>query len=347
MSQPSKKIIFSILGLGIFLFIGFIFINIILKSKPPSTNQANDNLVKFPDQDLEKTKKYFIELALKENPRVALLELAENMQTDELLSRSCHGIIHEIGHESYNKYKDFAKAMSYSIDICISGYTHGVIEAYFENISDIFSAMKEVCKPYPEEKNPAWNCYHGVGHGLMYWTGNNLPRALELCDVYDSKFAKDNCANGVFMENFGADDVLHPSRFVSKENPASSCVQEKTHKQECYLYAGKYYLTLIKEDYSKAFNWCKNIDKNFIDSCIAGLGGEAIKNNLYIPLKAESICDKAGSLKDISTCIDGLIGLYIHHTASISDSHKLCNYFTELNKSTCENGIKSREYLFK
>ena len=69
--------------------------------------------------------------------------------------------------------------------------------------------MKTMCDQYRSGSYMSWQCYHGIGHGLMFYTANDLPRSLKMCEGFDTDFSRSNCANGVFMENFNADQKLH------------------------------------------------------------------------------------------------------------------------------------------
>jgi hypothetical protein len=90
--------------------------------------------------------------------------------------------------------------MEFQSDICGSGYIHGVIEEHFAHVKDVNTEMFKVCATQEGK------CFHGVGHGFMYYTYNDLPQSLQLCDKYTDSFARINCYDGVFMENFATSD---------------------------------------------------------------------------------------------------------------------------------------------
>jgi plastocyanin len=177
-------------------------------------------------------------LVREENPRAALGRLRAEIRTDDALSRSCHPLVHDVGHAAYEKYGDFGEAMKYQDEVCNSGYLHGIIESRFKESDDVFADMKTMCDPYPQGSYMSWQCYHGIGHGVMFYTANDLPRSLEMCDGFGSAFGRSNCANGVFMENFNADQKLHLSDYLKESDPFYPCgEQAERHKAICYLYA--------------------------------------------------------------------------------------------------------------
>ena len=57
----------------------------------------------------------------------------------------------------------------------------------------------------------------------MFYTANDLPRSLEMCDAFDNAFARTTCSNGVFMENFSADQKLHVSEYLKESDPLYPC----------------------------------------------------------------------------------------------------------------------------
>jgi hypothetical protein len=289
----------------------------------------------------------YVNLLNNQNPRVALDKLREDTKTNSSLLRSCHALTHELGHEAYEKYKDFGEALKYQDEICNSGYLHGIIEAHFSESNDIFATLQSVCNKYAVESFIGWECYHGVGHGLMYYTSNDLPKSISLCETYRNDFAASSCVNGVFMENFNSDQKLHTSRFLKASNPFYPCEEQKdSHKADCYFYAPTYYLTLNKNDYIGALKWCKTAEQKFQSTCANGIGSEAIKENINNPKLVEEVCMNADR-NQVSSCISGMVGLYINHFGSMQPARELCNILKKSNQSLCKQIVESRAQLFQ
>jgi len=275
----------------------------------------------------------------------ALANLREQIKSDNAVLRSCHALVHELGHEAYETYRDFAVALKYQDEICNSGYLHGVIESHFSKSGDIFSTMMSVCDAYPLGKYLSWECFHGVGHGVMYYTANDLPKSVALCEEYDLAFSRTTCINGVFMENFSTEQKDHTSIHLDPDNPFYPCSDQKSeHQADCYLYAPTYFLTLHKNDYLGALSWCKGAGA-FMDECAHGVGAQAIKENINDPLSVEAIC-MGGEQDQREPCIDGLVGLYINHFGSLNEARGLCPQLKEINRSRCFESIDASSYLF-
>lgn len=301
----------------------------------------------YTEEVYEETRDYFLNVLREQNPAVALEELRERITTDKGLARTCHPLVHELGRATYEKYQDFGTAMSYQDDICNSGYLHGVIESRFLGTSDIASAMKTVCDPYPQGSFMGWQCYHGIGHGAMLYTSNDLPEALALCESLEDAFARSTCGNGVFMENFNTDQKLHPSVFLKNDDLFYPCTEQKiAHKADCYLYAPTHYVSLHHNDYAGALMWCGGAEFFYRIICAQGVGSQAMKENILAPSFVEDVCAGA-PVGYAGPCIHGMIDIYINHYGVLEPARVLCETMQPWSQSTCVSTLRSREGQFQ
>lgn len=280
------------------------------------------------------------------DPAAALAELAALMQSNYRVADYCHPLIHEVGHRGYAKYGDFAAAMKFQDRTCISGYGHGVIEEHFSKSQDIFAAIKTACAIYAKGSFEEWTCLHGIGHGVMYYAENDLMRAIDLCETLETEFEQVNCMDGAYMENFNSDSVQHVSNFVRPDDPSYPCPSQKEKfKGACYLYTGKYHLSL-HHDYVAALRWCQGVETAFVASCTAGIGGEAMKENITDPKLVEKIC-LSGDKAQVAPCIDGMIGLFLSHEGGAERAAEVCGNMAEANREICAQAVTKRDYLYK
>ena len=299
------------------------------------------------EDEYEEAKDRYLTLVRNEDPRVALEHLREETATNDTLLRSCHALVHEIGHQAYEKYGDFGEAMKYQDEVCNSGYLHGVIESRLSESDDVFAAMKTLCGRYEPGSYPGWQCYHGLGHGVMFYTGNDLPRSLEMCDGFESALGRSNCANGVFMENFNTDQKLHLSEFLKESDPFYPCAEQaERHKANCYLYAPTYYLSLEGNDYAGALNWCSGAEEGYVSACIYGVGAQAMKENLNDPKLVEAIC-AGGEPEQTAMCVRGMVDLYVNHYGSLEPARGLCARLEVSNRASCYRTVEARSGLFE
>ncbi len=274
-----------------------------------------------------------------QDPTAALEELQHRMDTDPYVFKNCHAMAHEIGHAGYKKYNDFVKAMSYQLPTCSDGYLHGVIEARFAAVTDIYGEMKKVCLPY---KALAGRCYHGVGHGIMYYTANDLPKALTICESYKG-MSRGRCYEGVFMENFISGTKAHPSTYLDPKNPMYPCPSERSvYKDYCYFYAPYYFLRLSDNDYAAAIKWCATAEKGYANACVRGVGSIAMKFNIKDPKAVEKICDTAATGSAKAACIDGMVSYYMTFYADFGKLREMCTTLEKQNQAACYVGVKNQ-----
>lgn len=340
-----KKIILVLVIILIFLGIQHIYshkkLGVIKKPINPKNFSQHLSLNAFKKIDAD-----LASVVVEKDPRAALFLLALEAKKDNSIAYSCHVLAHDIGHAAFAKYHDFGKTMQYQDEVCNSGYMHGVIESYFVNANNMIAAIKTVCSSYRIGNFASWECYHGVGHGIMYFNGNNVPLALLDCGVYTSTFSWSACVNGVFMENFNTDQKIHPSNYLNATNPFYPCDKENDkYKPDCYFYAPIYYLEIHKNAYTPALQWCLTAESQYQNDCTAGVGSQAMKENINDPKLVEQLCGEVTDQQK-KVCIAGMVGLYINNFGSLAPAQKLCNQLEADNKAICENVIMQERPLF-
>lgn len=207
-------------------------------------------------------------LVEEQDPRAAL-DYIKKMKSEGKVEYECHELTHEVGNLAYEKYRDPIVALTYKIRVCGYGYIHGVIEEYINDTPDAMEILQGLCQKYPNERDE-FECYHGVGHGLMIYSSNDVPAALAVCDQYQEDKAKSLCGVGVFMENFMADKA-HQSRYVKPDDPLYPCSEQKDiYKQRCYEMAPMHYLAVKRGDFSSMLAWCDTVEGRFKSSCARG-----------------------------------------------------------------------------
>jgi hypothetical protein len=322
----------------IFLIISIFVIGIdLINDKNLSEKKYSDQSPagELSNEEYLKIEKEMLSIVENEDPRVAMTAMRDRVDSNPSLAKSCHSIVHDIGHASYVKYKDFGLAMQYQDEFCNSGYLHGIIEIHFAKSKDIFTDIQNVCAPYKEGSFLSLECFHGIGHGLMYYTLNDLPKSLKICEQLNNKLAQNSCAGGVFMENFNTDQKDHLSTYLKIEDPSYPCtIQDKKLKSICYTYAPIYFLNLHKNDYKGALDWCRGVEQGYHDACAEGVGGQIIKENIQDPIFVEKICI-SGKINETTPCIRGMINLYTNHFGDLEKSKKLCFKLQFMNRQNC------------
>lgn len=277
------------------------------------------------------------ELVEKEGAGSAAQFLQETVEKEPALEDICHGLAHEIGEQAYEK-DGFEDALRFEYDVCGSGYLHGVIEAYLADVEDLDAVLLTLCEP------GAGKCFHGIGHGLMYRSLNDLPGSIALCDRFEARAARVQCYEGVFMENVEVDPTTHPSEYLKADDPYFPCRnQNDIAEGVCAFYMPRYYLRLYPRAYEDALAYCDTIPEGPRDACIKGVGDSVMKQNINDPLWVENFCENVDESKR-RFCIEGLVSYYIVHHASSSKGLELCELLKEENRASCQKVVsESRE----
>jgi len=286
-----------------------------------------------------------VALARAADPKAALLDLRRRMTESDALAAACHPVVHALGREAYTRYGNLAEALGFADGVCNWGYLHGVLEGYFADTADPSNAMQSACAGYAVESLLGFECYHGVGHGLMLLTASDLRRSLDFCDAYAEKVARSSCHNGVFMEYFDAG--RRPFAATSADALFAPCRdQKRKYKTDCYLYAPLHYLVVHEGDYAGALVWCTGAEPAYREICAAGVGSQAMKENVSAPRLVAARCSQ-GKGAYASACISGMVSLYINHHGSVEPAIALCATLDRDSRRVCDATVAMHLRRFK
>lgn len=261
----------------------------------------------------------------------------QQIHSNPSFAKDCHPLLHELGHAAYTYYGGYAKAIVYQNALCDSGYTHGVLESYLSSGPDITEALQNACTNESTTFDQ-WQCYHGLGHGVMLVSMENIDRSTTLCNTLPTVFGRTACINGIFMQHFVVTD--HDGT-VPKTNPTSlhdCAVQPVNYKSACYNYAPSAYLTVYNGQYQGAIKWCHTAEKSYVPDCIGGVGSQAMKENITNPNKVMDVCSEAGKAYT-DVCTNGAVGMDVYFLGSSKQATKLCQNQFKAYQSVCEGTI--------
>ena len=197
----------------------------------------------------------FGNIAYARGPQAALALLDRDSRTISGVRADCHQIAHNIGHAGLAHYhNDPAVALAHGAMTCNSGYYHGVIERAFAGVprARVAHIARGLCtgKAVTKEEFLLYQCVHGLGHGLMIYSGLDLPYSLKVCDQLQTQFDRVSCTGGVFMQNLMPG--MGTSRYLRKSDPIYPCnaVAERD-KVYCYLMVTSRILTLNGYDWKE------------------------------------------------------------------------------------------------
>jgi cytochrome c553 len=222
----------------------------------------------------------FGNLAYDQGPKPALAVFDKRIAADPEIERNCHRIAHMMGAASLLHF-DGAVGMAFSAGsaICASGYYHGVLERAFSDVSpeELGAVARALCAD-PDVRAlayVAYQCVHGLGHGLMIYTGYDLPRSLRICDGLATARDQTSCTGGVFMENISSSYGI-TSKWVRDDDPLYPCpVVAERHKLYCYLMVTSRILPLMNWDFAKTADWCRKSERQWVAMCFQSFGRDA------------------------------------------------------------------------
>ena len=190
----------------------------------------------------------------------------------------CHRIAHRMGSAALSRFKDkVAPAFIAGSPVCASGYYHGIIERAFlgQPTNKLGVVARQMCTDSQITKQTflLYQCIHGLGHGLMIYTGYDLPLSLTTCKGLRTDFDKISCSGGVFMENFSSSYGV-TSKYLRKNDPIYPCNDKISdpYKVQCYGLVTANLLKTTGYDQKKTAAGCKRSEPEWVGTCFESFG---------------------------------------------------------------------------
>ncbi len=292
--------------------------------------------------DAECRRQAFGNVAYREGPKTALDLFEEKQRTDSAVESDCHRIAHTIGSASLQHFDgSVARALSAGRATCWSGYYHGVVEHAFTgaSVAELPQKARSICVGDEIRRTSyiAYQCVHGLGHGLMIHTGYDLPKSLEICDRLATDWDRTSCHAGVFMENISSSYGIR-SRWLRDNDLIYPCntVKEK-HKIYCYLMVTSRILEATGYDWKKTVKTCRQSEPAWIATCFQSLGRDASGTTRQNAARILELCALAGEMG--RECIYGAARDIVSNDAGARRAIPLCRRAPEAARAYCYEGI--------
>jgi hypothetical protein len=283
----------------------------------------------------------FGNIAFREGPKKALRILGQDDLSVPAVHADCHQITHAVGHAALARYHgNAAEALSQGAMTCNSGYYHGVIERAFAGVprEQVTRIARRLCTGHAVTKDEflLYQCVHGLGHGLMIYSGLDLPWSLKTCDRLQTDFDRVSCTGGVFMQNLMPG--MGTTRYLRKKDPLYPCnaVTER-HKVYCYLMVTSRILSLDGYNWRKTAAWCRRSEKGWVATCFQSYGRDASGVSEYQPRRTIQLCLEAG--QDAGECLYGASRDYGNNYAGGPQAARLCNLSPSRYRARCFEGV--------
>ena len=219
--------------------------------------------------------------ALKNHSTLEALQLVQRYEAeDPEFRRDCHPIVHAIGRETYRVKGTIHDSFSACDQTCHSGCYHGSVERFLrgENIyaeiqrhpsaAELKQKAAIACDPKIAVRL-RFQCLHGLGHALLFFSRYQLGKSLEACDVLPEAWSRSSCYGGVFMENvFNATPETRDLSPTDYHYPCSKL--DGKYRSECYVMQTSR-MTEMGLSTERIFQECEKAGE-FRDQCTVSVG---------------------------------------------------------------------------
>ncbi len=294
--------------------------------------------------DTECLEQSFGNLVYYEGPRPALARLQRMLATNSTVAADCHRITHRMGSAALTRFKDrVAPAFIAGTAVCASGYYHGIIERAFlgQPTNKLTIVARRLCSDpkINARRFLAYQCIHGLGHGLMIYSGYDLPISLRTCDELRTGFDRVSCSGGVFMENFTSSYGVR-SKYLRKSDPIYPCnsVAER-HKLYCYLLVTANILRVENGDMKRTADACRRSEPAWVKTCFESFGRDVSGIAGKDAGRALASCRLAKRNED--DCLYGVSREIVNADAAGERGGRFCAGAPARHRAHCYEGVGS------
>ena len=249
------------------------------------------------DRDLDIAELFVI--AKRSGVGEALTRLDGLAASDTALGHMGHVIAHALGRFAVAQRDGDPRVYADCREIFQAGCNHGVMEAYFTSARAASpsavsaGALDSLCASITRPgaaRLVSLECAHGMGHGLVARLEGDVRQALGACDHLTQRDARDECHDGVFMENAvrgttsadmrvgdaavragAAGRALKP--LVRRGDLAYPCTEvEEPYQSSCWKYQPVIIVETTRRDDARTFAACERAPVAFQGDCFFGIG---------------------------------------------------------------------------
>ena len=286
----------------------------------------------------------FGNVAYNEGPREAIAVFERTVDQGD---PSCHRIAHAIGAASLARYRgNVAKTIAEGSSTCFSGYYHGVLERALVGVKTrdatrLGNVARALCDD-PQVHVSRWmeyQCFHGLGHGLMITTGYGLPISLEACERVQTFLDQTSCKGGVFMENITSSYGFRSS-WLRDDDPVYPCnVVDADDKITCYGMVTSRVLRVIGLDWEKTAEICSGVESDYVITCFRSLGRDISGQTRRDPEEIVELCEVTREYGAEEHCISAAAMDMASNFTSGVEAAELCEAAPAATRGECYYGV--------
>ena len=284
----------------------------------------------------------YASLARNGDSKAVFADLKDVYSKNTYVQSQCHQITHVIGRVFAETAESVGKAYQQGDSFCWSGYYHGVIEQVAKKMGkeEFIAQLNTLCSDVEAQSRYSfyhYNCVHGLGHGVMSISDNELFLSLSSCDTITDNWNKLSCFGGVFMENVMSDPATNPAHttnYLRPEEPMYPCTAvEHQYKEQCYLMQTSYALRQVNYDFANVFEMCAKVDSDFTTTCYQSLGRDASGNSVSNVASTKTNCERGRNYEQVVNCAIGAVKDFISYHSDDTQARVLCASFSDKNVS--------------
>jgi len=269
--------------------------------------------------------KRIIQKEISDDPRGAWEYLKSAFIVNGKVVGNAHQFAHLIGNGIYHKLG------LAGITICDNAFAygcyHGVTEAMLldvgpEKIPDIEKNCISILSH--EQKHDYTGCIHGVGHGLLTWSGLHIKQALTGCDFFSQQY-RPYCYDGAFMEY--ADSL--PKSAALPKNPWELCDGlNEQYRFNCARYQSLLFVNVFGLSLVQSADACRLADTEKIRyACLGTIGHMIAQQEQANKQKILTRCGELYKEEGYAMCVTYAAQeiRFQNYENSEAVSHELCN----------------------
>lgn len=297
-------------------------------------------------EDFDCYERHYQGLVAKGETALAFADLKARYEEPYIKSQ-CHPLTHVIGRAAVKQYQTVSEAYQHGDSVCWSGYYHGVMEGIVARVgrNNLVSQLNTLCADVPGKDRYSFdyfNCVHGLGHGLMAMTNDELFESLKICDSLNGQWEKSSCYGGVFMENIIVDGKNHYTKYLDPKRLLYPCTDVDTpYKEQCYLMQTSYILKETNGDFARGFAECRNADANFRSICFQSLGRDASGRTVSSAEATKKICESGQTRDEKSNCVVGAVKDFISYFHDDVEAKRFCGILEKDLQTICSGTAES------
>jgi hemoglobin len=257
----------------------------------------------------------------------ALAVVRRQEEADPGLRLVCRSVVHAIGRETFVVKRRAQEAFAACDQTCYSGCYHGVLERFIRGDATEEDAahdqggrqighaeLKAKAAMACGAGAPAYRrfqCLHGLGHAVLFFSEHRLRDALEICDTLADEWSQRSCYGGVFMENLFA--ATPEKRSVSPTDFHYPCNQvDSKYRRECYVIQ-TWRMSEMGLSTDRLFEECRKAGANRLE-CMQSIGRDLSSDaRTQNPGRAAEKCE-FGQEDEARACIRGAVYALIDNT---------------------------------